>query len=138
MTIRSPVRVGGAALFLWLATLGCQPNVDQLVPVKGKITYKGVPLQGGRVVFVPDGARGTHGSLADADVQPDGTFTLKTNETFGAAAGWYKITVNFVQRGAPGQHPQSVLPARFRDPQQSGLVREIVANKINAIELDLD
>ena len=44
----------------------------------------------------------------------------------------------YVPHVAPGQWPPPRLPAKYRDPQQSGLVREVVANKTNIIELDLD
>jgi hypothetical protein len=126
-----------AAALCCLAAMGCRPAVEQLAPVNGKISYRGRPLQGGTVVFIPDAARGTNGNLAVADIQLDGTFVLKTNDAFGAVPGHHRITISWSQPTAPGVAPQSYLPLKYRDPQQSGLTCEVLANKTNAIELQL-
>jgi hypothetical protein len=138
MTTRSLLRAVGPAILLLIAAVGCSSGGDQLTPVKGKVTYKGAPVQGGTVVFIPDTARGTHGNMAMADIQPDGTFALKTNETLGAVPGWHKVTIAWVRPAAPGQQVQLMLPRKYQDPQSSGLAREVQANKPNTIELDLE
>jgi hypothetical protein len=138
MTIPSQSRAVGPAILLLIAAVGCQSGGDQLTPVKGKVTYKGAPVQGGTVVFIPDAARGTHGHMAMADIQPDGTFALKTNETLGAVPGWHKVTIAWVRQAPPGQAAQSMLPRKYGDAQVSGLAREVHANKPNTIELDLE
>jgi hypothetical protein len=118
---------------------GCRPSTEQLAPVKGKVLYKGRPLQGGVIVFTPDTGRGTHGNLAVADIQPDGTFTLKTNDVLGAVTGYHRVTVGWVQPPpGPGAAPVSLLPAKYRDPNQSGLSCEVVANKTNTIDFELE
>jgi hypothetical protein len=138
MTTRSLLRAVGLAILLLIAAVGCPSSGDPLTPVKGKVTYKGAPVQGGTVVFIPDTARGTHGPMAMADIQPDGTFSLKTNETLGAVPGWHKVTIAWMRPGALGQDAQSMVPRKYRDPQSSGLAREVYANKPNTIELDLE
>jgi hypothetical protein len=110
--------------------MGCKPGVEQLAPVKGKVQFRGRPLQGGTIVFIPDASRGTHGSMAIADIEPDGSFTMMTNNVLGAVPGHHKVTVSWSQ-------PQSPLPVKYRDPQQSGVTCEILANKTNTVELDL-
>jgi hypothetical protein len=138
MNHRSLRRTWAAALLLLAALCGCTGGGETPVPVKGKVTYKGAALQGGTIVFIPDTARGTHGRLATADIQPDGTFALKTDGVLGAVPGWHRVTVAWVLPGPGGQTPQSLLPVKYRDPQQSGLTWEVLANKPNTVELNLE
>jgi hypothetical protein len=133
MTLRSLL----AAALCCLAAMGCRPAAEQLAPVKGKISYRGRPLQGGTIVFIPDAARGTNGNLAVADIQLDGSFVLKTNDVLGAVPGHHKITISWLQPTAAGVAPQSYVPLKYGDPQQSGLTCEVLANKTNAVELQL-
>ena len=137
MTIRPFLRAAGCCMIFSLALAGCRPEVDQLAAVKGKVLYRGRPLQGGTIVFIPDTARGSHGNLAAADIQPDGSFTLKTNDVLGAAPGHHRVTISWVQQQAPGNLPRSLLPLKYRDPQQSGVTCEVQPNKMNTIDLDL-
>jgi hypothetical protein len=109
-----------------------------LAPVQGRVLYRGQPLPYGTIVFAPDAARGTRGHLAIADIQPDGTFTLKTNEVLGAVAGHHKVTISCIYPATPGAGPRSLLPVKYRDPAHSGLVREVIANKMNSFEFELE
>jgi hypothetical protein len=138
MTIRTLLPASGLTVVFLALLTGCPSSNEQLTPVKGKVTYKGAPLPGGTIVFIPDPSRGTHGRLAVAEIQTDGTFSLKTDGTLGAVPGWHKVTVASVQAAAPGQVPLSLVPVKYRDPQQSGLSYEVQANKTNTVDLDLD
>ncbi|HYV36341.1 MAG TPA: hypothetical protein VE988_11590 [Gemmataceae bacterium] len=138
MKLGALLRAASCCLALVLAAAGCGPSSEQLTPVKGKVSYRGHPCTGGTIVFIPDAARGTRGNLAVADIQPDGTFALKTNDVLGAVAGHHRVTVSWVYTATSGATPQSVLPTKYRDPQLSGLTREVVVNKTNAFEFDLD
>jgi hypothetical protein len=130
--------LGWCCLACLLASTGCRPAVEQLAPVQGRVWYRGQPLQGGVIVFVPDSSRGTNGNLAIADIQRDGSFTLKTNDVLGAVPGHHKVTISWVIQTAPGYAPQSVLPAKYRDPQQSGVICEVLPNKANTFDLRLE
>jgi len=130
-------RAASYCLACCLAVAGCRPSGEQLAPVKGKVLYRGRPLQGGTIVFIPDASRGTHGNLAVGDIQPDGTFLLKTNDVLGAVPGHHKVTISWLQPQTSGIVPQSQLPVKYRDPQQSGVACEVLANKTNTIDLDL-
>ncbi len=58
---------------------GCSASngaLPGLIPVKGKVTYKGKPLAHGVVVFEPDG----YGREARGKLESDGTFILTTIE----------------------------------------------------------
>jgi hypothetical protein len=61
-----------------------------LIPVKGKVTYKGQPLTKGIVRFEPDG----YGRMASGQLQSDGTFVLTTlKEGDGVVAGDHRVTL---------------------------------------------
>jgi hypothetical protein len=111
-------------VLLGLAVAGCGHD-DKLTPVHGQVFYHDQPLAGGTIVFTPDPERGGHGPLAYGEVGPDGRYTLHTGDTPGAVPGWHRITIAPV-----GQASTSDLPRKYSDPQQSGLLREIKADKI--------
>jgi hypothetical protein len=138
MTCRWMIWTGWCWLACLFALAGCRPSADELAPVKGKVLYRGQPLQGGVIVFIPDSSRGTRGNLAVADIQPDGTFTLKTHDVLGAVPGHHKVTVSWVLASPGGAPPQSLLPAKYRDPQQSKVTCEVLANKTNTIDFVLE
>ena len=61
-----------------------------LVPVKGKVTYKGKPLSSGVIYFECDG----YGRPATGKLQSDGTYTLGTlKDGDGVAAGTHLVTL---------------------------------------------
>src|SRR5262249_42784052 len=102
----------------------------ELTPVRGTVYYKGVPLRGGTIVFAPDPARGCCGPLAQAEIRPDGTYSLRTDGARGAAPGWHLITVAAASAAR--------LPRRYSDPELSGLCQEVRAERVNTIDLHLD
>jgi len=85
---------------LGLALLvGCNSgSVSGTVPVSGKVTYKGVPVEGAIVTFVPEGK----GRTATATTAAGGVFSLTTVDSPGAMPGKYKVTVDKVEYGAGG------------------------------------
>jgi len=61
-----------------------------LIPVKGKVTYKGQPLTKGVIEFEPDG----YGRPARGQLQADGTFELTTLQPGdGVVAGEHRISI---------------------------------------------
>jgi hypothetical protein len=132
-----------AAVFLLLAA-GCGSDADRLTSVRGKVSYKGVPLPGGTIVFTPDAARGNSGPLARAEIRPDGTYLLRTGDRPGAVPGWHRVTVAAVE--APGTAPalqrytvpRTLLPERYRDPEMSGLACEVKPDRVNTLDLNLE
>ena len=75
----SPVARFGPGRRLARPLRGCgsgQVAVAPLVPVKGKVTYKGKALTVGNVRFEPDG----YGRMATGKLQSDGTFVLSTTK----------------------------------------------------------
>ncbi len=64
--------------------------VTPLVPVKGKVTYKGRPLSSGIVRFQPEG----YGRPATGRLQSDGSYALGTaKEGDGVVAGAHVVTI---------------------------------------------
>src|SRR5262245_37798980 len=132
-------------VFMGLALLaGCERGPEPLVPVTGKVFYRGTPLPTGTVVFTPDAQRGGSGQVASAEIQKDGSFRLRTGDADGAAAGWHRITVLAVEP-PPGELPKdrfliprSLVPEKYRDPELSGLAREVKPGKENQIDLHLE
>lgn len=135
------------AHFSWLCLLtvlaaGCDTGTDVRVPVRGKVCFQGVPLASGLIVFSPDPARGG-GPLAQAEVRADGAYDLRTEDGAGAVPGWYRVTVVALQAqmptpGQPFAVPISLLPDKYRDPELSGLVREVKAGRDNRIDFNLE
>ena len=123
---------------------GCQRGPAPLMQVSGKVAYKGFALQGGTIVFTPDTSRGETGRIALGRINQDGTYHLNTGENLGAPAGWYRVTVTSLAASGlptPGQlfnHPYSILPDKYRDPELSQLACEIKANRPNTIDFNLD
>jgi hypothetical protein len=137
------LRFALAAAVLLCAAAGCGPRAAPLVPVRGKVTFRGVPLHTGSIVFAPHAERGGSGPLARADIQPDGTYMLATGDKPGAVAGWHRVTVVAVEApprsaGEPFAIPRLLLPAHYGDPELSGLSREVAAGRENRIDFNLE
>src|SRR5262249_52024882 len=63
-----------------------------LIPVKGKVTYKGQPLTKGIVRFEPNSG---FGRMASGELQSDGTFELSTLKSGdGVVQGEHRVTVS--------------------------------------------
>lgn len=151
-----------AVSLLLLATLtcfsGCSDGVNrpQVVPVTGKVTWQGKPVQGATVVFfAPSSPRAARG---ETDAQ--GQFKLTTfNSNDGAVPGEHTITITKVKQAAPTppinlDNPgeaytkamteaanakiDNELPSRYADPAQSGLVRTVTLEGPNDFGIDLE
>jgi hypothetical protein len=117
---------GLAALALLLAGCGGPPP---LVPVSGQVSYKGQPLSGGVIVFVPNLERGNRGPLAFAEIGPDGNFTLTTEGKPGCKAGWHRVTVSCAEAG---------VPECYSDPDLSGKHVEVKPGGAGRFQIELD
>jgi len=141
--MRISILLGVLVLFA-VALGGCGSSTAPLAEVQGKVSYKGSLLQSGTVVFTPDASRGGRGELAHGEIQSDGSFTLRTGTAAGAVPGWHRVTVAAVQpptNPPPGHRyavPVSLIPEKYRDPELSGLVREVKPNQVNTVKLELE
>ena len=127
-----------------LAASGCRSGTAPLAAVRGKVSYRGVLLTAGTIVFTPDAARGCRGELALAAIQPDGSYALQSGGSYGAVPGWHRVTVCSLLPslsdlpGRPAPPPLSLLPNRYCDPQLSGLACEVKEGQVNGIDFQLD
>jgi hypothetical protein len=132
-----------AAGFVLLLS-GCGgESADELLPVQGRVFYRGVAVTHGTIVFSPDAGRGGSGALARAEIEPDGRYLLRTGERLGAAQGPYQVSVVAVAKedfgGADSSAaPRLLLPARYRDPEQSGLSCQVERGKDNSFDFYLE
>lgn len=111
--------------------LGCgQGMLSGPVPIKGKVTYNGTPVDQGVITFIPVSSRA--GKEVEANLKSGGEFQVED----GILPAEYYITV----QSPPGAHEKSksVLPKRFSDRKGSGLVETITsASGQRPLELNL-
>ena len=115
-----------------LALAGCggghsKPELSATLPVRGTVTYKGQPMTGGTVKFVPEDT----GREAQAAIGPDGAFVLSTfKEGDGAIAGLHLVAVT-------GASASGAVPIKYKSPSSSKVEVEVVAGKTDyPINLD--
>ena len=131
-----------SALILGLVA-GCNGASSPPAPVAGNVSFRGMPLRGGTIVFIPDASRGNSGSLVRGAIQSDGSYRLQgENGSPGAPAGWYRVTIlaidGFAYAGNAAYVPRSLLPDKYRDPDLSGLGCEVKPGHDNQINFNLD
>ena len=143
-----------ACLLTVVAAVGCgsrpgpQAEIERVVPVSGTLTYAGKPLEHYQVTFLPvDGRRAAVG-VTDAE----GKFTMGTNDAGdGAPPGTHKVAIVFAgppSTDAPGQEqiidnpallpkPKVKIPAKYGNPETSGLVQEVPEDGLTGLQIDL-
>ncbi len=128
-----------------LVLAGCGGEA-KLATVQGKVFFRGQPLPGGSIVFVPDPERGGGGPMAVGEIGTDGRYTLHTGVKPGAVPGWHRVTVAPPARGpglpsalgSHGQRPEWTIPRHFSHPDQSGQAHEVKAGMVNTIDVKLE
>ncbi len=139
---RFPDRRGGrvvvAAAFLVLAA-GCGQR-PTLVPLSGRVTLAGKPLEFGSVMIQP-----TAGPAARATIQSDGSFAAGTFEPGdGAISGPAAVRVACYEQQRPGATPpagepslgKSLIPERYTRFETSGIT-VAVAPGMPPLEIEL-
>ena len=124
---------------LALAT-GCGDGRPARIAVSGTVTYRGKPLDGANVTFVPKGSRPASGQT---DAQ--GRFTLQTfSSGDGVVAGDHVVcVVKSVpdpkdKKKSPYPKMISVTPARYATPVQSPLKATVASKGSNDFRFELD
>ncbi|MGO9467202.1 MAG: hypothetical protein ACLQIB_19330 [Isosphaeraceae bacterium] len=90
-----------------LAIAGGCGNSAGLVPVSGKVLYKGEPASGAVVYFHREGGSGTPAQpIPSGTVEDDGTFALSSdNLGNGAKPGQYAVLIEWPDRAGNGVVP---------------------------------
>lgn len=120
-----------------ILSTGCEQR-QQVVPVRGKVLYKGVPLKSGSVMFQPEG-----GIPASGQIGADGTFVLSTYDVGdGASIGVNKVRV--VSTDAVGDSSQvegklgtSQIPAHYNSFGTTPLTFDVTESGVEDAVLDL-
>ena len=154
-----------AAVLLMVALPGCggddsgAENRPQTVPAGGTVTYKGQPVEGATVTFVPNVpfVPGETSDVKSATAQTDaeGKFQLTTFEAGdGAVPGEYKVTVvkreqvatgTGVDQDDPGYDPNApeppapkhLLPEKYSAPASTPLTQTVAEGAENQFPLEL-
>lgn len=131
------------------------------VPVSGKVTFAGKPVDGAAVTFLSKSG----GRSASGNTDKDGNFKLTSVKTDdGASPGEYAVTISkeeakgggsatvdiskgygenygkMMEASGSGNMDKAVnqvLPAKFADPVESGLVSSVAKGDKNEFNFDL-
>jgi hypothetical protein len=129
------------------AVLGCEAR-PTLVPVSGKVTMGGNPVEGAMVLFLHRSREGEH---ASGMTDPDGNFKLATyisaNETpEGALPGDYDVIIDKIRQvrrtpdlkvGMQSYELVNLLPEKY-SMRGSGLQASVKKGEANEFLFDLD
>ena len=137
VVVRSFVLLSIAAL-----AAGCGPsgNEKPTAVVRGKITYRGKPLELGTVMFIPDNM----GPTAMGAIKKDGTYELSTyHEGDGATIGTHKVSIackeeqtNF-EGNAAATDGKRLIPDKYFQEVTSGLTADVKAGQENTFDFNL-
>jgi hypothetical protein len=98
-----------AALLLALALacvmLGCGPKASTRFDVSGNVSFQGKPVPRGKILFLPDGAKGNSGAAGAAAIK-DGVYNTRQNNK--GICGGPHIVVIIGFDGKPGPTPENI------------------------------
>jgi Carboxypeptidase regulatory-like domain len=144
------IPLGLATLAVLFAGCASRGDLPRTVPVSGKVTYKGQPVEGATVSFIGEGETRT----ATARTAADGTFHLMTLDAQGAMPGQYTVVVHKMEMppeptkplsmeeaaklgNQPLPQPKRLLPAKYSDAANSPLKFEVKGGQPNTFDLPL-
>lgn len=123
-----------AAVLAFVTAIGC--GSSDLAAVRGSVSYRGKPLEHGRVGFHPEEGRPAFG-----DIGRDGTFTLTTlSPNDGASIGNHRVTIHSDRPADPDDAFSdriSLIPARYQKAETSDLTAEVKARGTNTFHFEL-
>jgi hypothetical protein len=91
-----------------------------LIPVKGKVTYKGQPVAKGTVKCEPDDV----GRPARGELQSDGTYVLGTfQQGDGVIAGHHQVSIG----GTGSKRGKELIPKKYTQRSTSKLTADVDA-----------
>ena len=138
-SLRRPLSV-----LLWTAVAvaplaaGCGRQGAPNVPVSGKVvTQSGIPLDEGRMTFVPDPPDGSR-QASGASIGADGSFTCySTSGGMGIPAGRYKVVLSFAS-GKGSVNPYLIRFAKYAQLNETPLVIEVPPEGLEDAVIELE
>ncbi|VTS08489.1 hypothetical protein [Tuwongella immobilis] len=118
-----------------LGIVGCSDSGVKKITVSGTITYKGQPLSSGMLTAIGS----TNNEVTSASIQTDGSFILTDVIPGPVKIGIIPTPVSMSSsngKAAPKRPPVN-LPAKFSNPQQSG-VEVTIADNGNPLKIELN
>lgn len=142
MRRQKPITLG-ATMLLWMVVVsGCSSSTSELVPVSGKVTLDGDPVEAAVVVFEPEGG----GPLASGFSDASGWFTLTCGDQGkGARIGMNRVSITKTKLAAAqsaeeeydlDEAIQWLVPAKYANNQTSRITVE-VKRGMDPVKLDL-
>jgi hypothetical protein len=111
--------------------LGCSssPNMPATSPVTGKVVFaNGQPVTGAYIRFVPAGSTG---SEAEAELEADGAFTMKTTVALsGVVPSKYKVVIDpkSYPAGPENKKARAAVPVLYWSAEKTPLTAEVMAD----------
>ena len=117
------------------ACAGCGSK-SPIARVRGKVELDGRPLATGAVVTLPKRGRGAQGAVRDGEFEL-GTF----GKNDGALVGTHQVAViaydKSQARGPEAKMGKLLVPARYTNPETSGLSIDVKSGEVNTPTLEL-
>jgi hypothetical protein len=114
------------------ASNGCGRSSDVL-PVQGKVSYRGEPVTNGSITFFPAQGRPESAPLSDEGAYeihlPPGDYRVTINVGLTLPPGW--------KEGDPVPRPTIVLPPQYSTPAKSALTAQISPELTESIDFPL-
>lgn len=115
---------------------GCSDSAKraELAEATGIVTYNGTPLPHGRLAFHPENGRSASATIEDGAIVSPSTYEAGD----GLPVGMLKVTVSALDNPQADMYTptKSLIPARYGNPNHSGLQVEIQPGQ-NTLTLEL-
>lgn len=144
-------RLASVCVLFLAAVLTTSCSGSDLAAVRGKVLYKGSPIEGAVVTFHPKGADDFKAQRPSGLTDKDGVFTLSTGSTPGAPAGDYVVTVNWhkptdppggkkvmMSTEPPPPPPDQFQNKKYANRDQSPLTAKVAPGKTELEPFNLD
>lgn len=116
-----------AAIVVSIAGCGSANGLD-LAKVRGKVTFKGQPIEYGTIMFEPDESKGTTGPPAIGTITSGGSFILSTEESGdGAIVGSHRVSVMGLEPIPEAQ--QKAMPNPETSPREYMIAKDQIATR---------
>jgi len=140
IAIRQPITLGLLAICLSGCGRGDGPELAEVV---GVVTYKGKPVAGATVVFIP-----TSGPTAHGTTDADGRFAWMTRDENGAVVGDGRVAITALPAyqfkseeeltaAEFNKIGRSLIPVKYGRPETSGLTVSVKSREKNEFKFNL-